>query len=470
MATILAYALITMTRRDSLSDDFPMLYDADRVMYEKTHSDMLTSCGRRDRVRLYRVSASVVLKQTTCDLAVREHEMLLAVQSIDGVMPVLEPRAYLHPSRAWSAFTMPFVVLESVNASCQFLEQALRLFAALRAARIVHRDVSRTNLVMRNGRPFLLDFAWAMRVDEPRPAPRELGSWKPPLARSCDVFSFACDFHDLFDDKPCGGVLADTTHCRVPIEPTAIELLAQTYRREASVARWHLMRPLLLRENASTFAVVEYGSWSGFFSRLVARAHANAIVVSLELERERVAEHRRLCKELGVRNNLVCQASIVGGEEASAQRVLASHHEHQRLEQAPRVNVRAALASLDCAVRYQIVLSTTHWWGLATQQEAVAAHAAVFSASCYTFVEIPGPTDGAVLGGGNAEQQSMLRAWYRAPLTSVRALLQASLPPSARLDLLGRVGDRETWLVTNACSLPHRACTRRQLGATLCHL
>ena len=159
-----------------LTCPLPMLHPAETVV----------SCGRADRAWRRGILEPClrprpsVQKQTTGTLAAREAGVLERLH--DAAVPRV---ANVASSRDSSTVTLekidgwPFdeaigEIAESEVSFPAFVAAALDLLEALRAARIEHRDIHADNLLIRDGRPVLLDFGWATAPGLPVFTPEEL--------------------------------------------------------------------------------------------------------------------------------------------------------------------------------------------------------------------------------------------------------------------------------------------------------
>jgi len=137
-----------------------------------------------------------IYKQTTLDLAQREASFLSA----------LEGKYFPKVLNSWSERKYSVVVLEKVfgeplkaaagdinehpERMFHFIEDCLSILCELKEKGIVHRDIRSENILMRHGRPVLIDFGWAVSERHPYFAPKRLGaSGRPPDGSFCDVYS-----------------------------------------------------------------------------------------------------------------------------------------------------------------------------------------------------------------------------------------------------------------------------------------
>ena len=188
-----------------------------------------------------------IYKQATLDLATREAGFL------SGYKSIYFPKVI----KSWSESKYSVVVLEKifgepllkvsrgingdVEVMYRFIGDCLNILCELNKKGIVHRDIRPDNILMRNGKPVLLDFGWAVSEKQPYFIPYGLGvSERPTDGSFSDIFSM-------------GMVLEKVNQGRYPkfaeviklmTEPDAylriynLELLkllfAMTYKREAS--------------------------------------------------------------------------------------------------------------------------------------------------------------------------------------------------------------------------------------------
>lgn len=71
-----------------------------------------------------------------------------------------------------------------------FIQHCLNLLSELRQQRILHRDIRPENIIVRDDKPVLIDFGWAISEEQPYLTPPLLGGLeRPPDGSFCDVYS-----------------------------------------------------------------------------------------------------------------------------------------------------------------------------------------------------------------------------------------------------------------------------------------
>lgn len=141
-------------------------------------------------------NGKTIYKQATLDLARREASFLSDLKS--NYFPKV--------LRSWSEHKYTVVVLEKIlgeplekgardinehpEEMYYFIENCLNILYELKQKGIVHRDIRPDNILMRAGKPVLLDFGWAVSEKQPYFTPNGLGaSERPPDGSFCDVYS-----------------------------------------------------------------------------------------------------------------------------------------------------------------------------------------------------------------------------------------------------------------------------------------
>ena len=83
--------------------------------------------------------------------------------------------------------------IEQIDTSTEFLTFArhcLKILRELKQKGITHRDIRPDNILVRDGKPVLIDFGWAISEEMPYFTPQGLGGVeRPPDGSFCDVYS-----------------------------------------------------------------------------------------------------------------------------------------------------------------------------------------------------------------------------------------------------------------------------------------
>ncbi len=139
---------------------------------------------------------NVIYKQTSFDLAEREARFLSHFQS-DYFPILLDVRS----EHSYSVITFRKIhgqnlhdALSLVNSSIielhNFFQHCLNILMDLKAKGITHRNICRENILVRDGKPVLLDFGWAISDQDPYFSPPGLGGYeRPPDNHFSDVYS-----------------------------------------------------------------------------------------------------------------------------------------------------------------------------------------------------------------------------------------------------------------------------------------
>jgi glycosyltransferase involved in cell wall biosynthesis/tRNA A-37 threonylcarbamoyl transferase component Bud32 len=138
----------------------------------------------------------IIYKQASFDLAEREARFLARFES-DYFPKVLD----VHVEENYSLVTfrkIPGQPLQdaisrgnwSIMELYEFVQHCLNILMALQEKGITHRNICRENILVRDGKPVLLDFGWAVSDEDPYVSPPGLGGYeRSPDGHFSDVYS-----------------------------------------------------------------------------------------------------------------------------------------------------------------------------------------------------------------------------------------------------------------------------------------
>jgi GT2 family glycosyltransferase/glycosyltransferase involved in cell wall biosynthesis/serine/threonine protein kinase len=155
---------------------------------------------------------SLIYKQTSYDLALREAQFLKQLAGSEYFPAVKDLLRH-------SEFSL--VAMEKVEGTplgqidsdlfanpefvYDFIGHCLNLLSELKDKGITHRDIHNDNLIVRNGKPVLIDFGWAVSAEYPYFIPNGLGlTFRPPDGGFCDVYSMGQVLKNLISTPNIG--------------------------------------------------------------------------------------------------------------------------------------------------------------------------------------------------------------------------------------------------------------------------
>jgi len=138
----------------------------------------------------------MLYKQTSFDLAEREARFLSGFES-DYFPRLVDAKS----EQDYSLITFQKIQGQNLNAALSeinssivklydFIQHCLNILVALKEKGITHRNICRDTILVKDGRPTLLDFSWAISEQEPYFSPSGLGGYeRPPDGHFSDVYS-----------------------------------------------------------------------------------------------------------------------------------------------------------------------------------------------------------------------------------------------------------------------------------------
>ena len=139
---------------------------------------------------------SILYKQTSFDLAEREARFLSRFESDYFPRPVdVKSEAdysviSFHKFKGQTLTTALPEINSSVETLYEFIQHCLHILVNLKEKGITHRNIRRDTIWVKDGKPFLLDFGWAISEQQPYFSPAGLGGYeRPPDGHFSDVYS-----------------------------------------------------------------------------------------------------------------------------------------------------------------------------------------------------------------------------------------------------------------------------------------
>jgi GT2 family glycosyltransferase len=151
----------------------------------------------------------IVRKQTTFELAEREHALLSLLHSERFPKPIATWRdgiASVCEMELVDGYPLSdlerFVAETSPEGARTFLLACVEILAELRARSITHRDIRTDNILVRDGQPVLIDFGWAVSPEHPYITPAGLGDAGRAPEGFCDTYAMGVALTPAFAHYP----------------------------------------------------------------------------------------------------------------------------------------------------------------------------------------------------------------------------------------------------------------------------
>lgn len=182
-----------LTEKDG-TEYWSRVYDGGDAIYKQATSDL----AQREALFLSQFSKAYFAR--VLDTSYRSGYSVIKLEKIHG-LPLDDVKAETCSSSA-ILFT--------------FIQHCLTLLDEFMSKGIVHRDIRRDNILVRDGKPVLIDFGWAISDTHPYFTPSHLGDTeRPPDGSFCDIYSM-------------GKVLEQVNGHRYPAFDLVIELMTET--------------------------------------------------------------------------------------------------------------------------------------------------------------------------------------------------------------------------------------------------
>lgn len=211
------YAAFRTMNEIDLSGSLPFIMPQESVICSRR---LVNKNGIEYWSRLYH-GGDVIYKQVSLDLAEREAHFLSQLQS-DYFPKVHQVRS----KECYSVLTLENIhglplqrAVPRIHSSPAelhaFIEHCLNILRELKDKDITHRDIRPDNILVRDKKPVLIDFGWAISPAQPYFTPEALGSVeRPPDGSFCDVYSM-------------GRVFDQINQHRYPAFDLAIEMMSE---------------------------------------------------------------------------------------------------------------------------------------------------------------------------------------------------------------------------------------------------
>jgi len=175
-----------------VSEPFPLILPKENL----TSSRLLTHHNGANYWWMVYEKDAIIYKQTSFDLAEREARFLSRLESNYFPKPI-DVRSEGNTSvitfqkiQAQNLKTALSEINSSVETLHDFIQHCLTILVDLKEKGITHRNICRDTILVKDGKPILLDFNWAISEQEPYFSPSGLGGYeRPPDGHFSDVYS-----------------------------------------------------------------------------------------------------------------------------------------------------------------------------------------------------------------------------------------------------------------------------------------
>jgi serine/threonine protein kinase len=256
------YAAFKSQHEIDLSGPLPFILPKERVIASRC---LATHDGVQYWSRVYD-DEKVIHKQTTRDLAKREAYFLskmrghyfprvLRAKSLQGFSIVT-----LEKVRGVDLEEAAKDIRRTPSSFCSFVQDCLGVVAELRRKGISHRDITADNVLVRDGKPVLLDFGWAVSGRRPYFTPDGLGdSGRPSDGSFCDVYSMGKVFDQINQhrypmfDRVIGLMIEEDASLRVTDPDVLMTLFSSAAASSSVITVGNIRRRKSPQENVGAY-------------------------------------------------------------------------------------------------------------------------------------------------------------------------------------------------------------------------
>ena len=187
---------------------FPLLYPKEQLISSRCIS-FNPSSGISLWSRVYR-HGDKICKQASLDLAEREAHFLNRLEGSEYFPRLLEggnnygeySTIYLEDVDGKLVFDVASDLTKTPHLFYQFILHALNCLEQLEKVGITHRDIQANNILIRDGKPVLIDFGWAISKEHPYITPPGLSYQKtPPDGSFSNVYQMGILFENINNHK-----------------------------------------------------------------------------------------------------------------------------------------------------------------------------------------------------------------------------------------------------------------------------
>ncbi len=254
------HGIVPAVPRDiSVCPKLPYLYGPSTVLRSRWLTELN---GKEYLSRVYRVeteNGTRIVKQATDELASREHWFLSRLNSdyFPRSFRATQEQGYSVCEIEYIEGTILYKIEEllpnwTLEQAQQFVMGCLDILEELQQAGFTHRDICLENMILRNGKPVLIDFGWATSTDYPSPATDSLGGQsRPPEGSFCDVYSMGVVIASICKYFPEYQHLADVMTANVAQRVRDLTVLRTLLKSETA---FELYKPYALQRASELIA------------------------------------------------------------------------------------------------------------------------------------------------------------------------------------------------------------------------